>query len=188
MRQFVYTVPQSMAKCVYRDRLYRFFRRNPTAPAWEIFKAQRNRVVWLQRKAKIDYYQQLLAKKPHPSSIWNTLKLATGSSVSTDNWSSFNSDTTSIANNCGLGVLNKKLVNSKPSLTSLAEQFCASVKTIQLLLLAENWVYQLWLQGENFTPPKWFSSACLQTLPPIYPSFSPTLLLTTTLALPLLLN
>ena len=40
----------------------------------------------------------------------------------------------------------------------------------------------------NFTLPKWFSSVCLQTLPPIYPSFSPTLLLTTTHALPLLLN
>ena len=38
-----------------RDRLFRFYRRNPTSGAWNIFKAQRNRVVWLQRKAKMEY-------------------------------------------------------------------------------------------------------------------------------------
>ena len=96
-----------------RDRLYRFFRRNPTSPAWEIYKAQRNRVVWLQRKAKIDYYRQLLAKKPHPSSIWNTLKLATASSISNDNWSSFNTDTTSVAN-----ILNAHFASVSSSTTS----------------------------------------------------------------------
>ena len=60
------------------DRLFRFSRRNPTTGACDIFKAQRNHVVWLQRKAKRLFYQ-LLRKKSHPSHIWNTLKLATAS-------------------------------------------------------------------------------------------------------------
>ena len=87
-----------------RDRLFRFYRRNPSTPSLEIFKAQRNRIVWLQRKAKIEYFHRLLNKSPHPSTIWNTLKLATSSSssstssTSTDRWSSFNSDSTTIAN------------------------------------------------------------------------------------------
>ena len=38
----------------------------------------------------------------------------------------------------GLGALNMKLVNWKPYSTSLAEQSCGRVETIQLLLLAEN--------------------------------------------------
>ena len=82
-----------------RDRLFRFYRRNPTTGAWDIFKAQRNRVVWLQRKAKMEYFHQLLRKKSHPSHIWNTLKLATASSGPSENWSAFNSnDPSSIAN------------------------------------------------------------------------------------------
>ena len=35
-----------------RDRLFRFYHRHPSTGAWDIFEAQRNRVVWLQRKAK----------------------------------------------------------------------------------------------------------------------------------------
>ena len=83
-----------------RDRLYCFYRRNPSSASRDIFKAQRNRVVWLQRKAKIEYFQRLISKNSHPSAIWNTLKLATSSasSASPDNWSSFNSDPASIAN------------------------------------------------------------------------------------------
>ena len=82
-----------------RDRLFRFYRRNPTTGAWDIFKAQRNRVVCLQRKAKKEYFDQLLRKKSHPSHIWNTLKLATVSSVPSENWSSFNpNNPPSIAN------------------------------------------------------------------------------------------
>ena len=80
-----------------RDRLFRFYRRNPTSGAWDIYKAQRNRVVWIQRKAKYDYFHRLLLKKPHPSSIWRTLKLATSSS-SSENWS-FASNLTSFADN-----------------------------------------------------------------------------------------
>ena len=71
-----------------RDQLFRFYRHNPSTVAWDIFKAQRNRVVWLQRKAKMEYFHQLLCKKSHPSHIWNTLKLATASSAPPKNWSS----------------------------------------------------------------------------------------------------
>ena len=39
-----------------RNRLFRFHRRNPSDVSWNIYKAQRDRVVWLQRKAKIDYF------------------------------------------------------------------------------------------------------------------------------------
>ena len=81
-----------------RDSLFRYFRRNPSAPAWDIYKAQRNRVVWLQRKAKFDHFHHLLLKKPHPSALWKTLKLATGSSVSTDNLPVPPSDLPSFAN------------------------------------------------------------------------------------------
>ena len=67
------------------DRLLRFYRCNPPTGARDISKAQRNRVVWLQRKAKVEYFHQLLYKKSHPSHIWNTLKLATASSVPPEN-------------------------------------------------------------------------------------------------------
>ena len=115
-----------------RDRLYRFFHRNPTSPAWEIYKAQRNCVVWLQRKAKINYYRQLLAKKPHPSSIWNTLKLATTSSVSNDNWSSFNTDTTSVAN-----ILNAHFASVSSSTSSLMPSIPSSLASDSPLSLCQ---------------------------------------------------
>ena len=57
-----------------RNRLFRFYRRNLTDAAWEIYKAQRNRVVWFQRKAKFAYFHHPLLKKPHPSTLWRTLK------------------------------------------------------------------------------------------------------------------
>ena len=44
------------------DRLFCFYRRNPTTASRDIFRAQRNRVVWLQRKAKIQYFHQLISK------------------------------------------------------------------------------------------------------------------------------
>ena len=39
-----------------RDRLFRFYRRNPTTGAQDIYKAQRHRVVWPQRKAKMEFF------------------------------------------------------------------------------------------------------------------------------------
>ena len=80
-------------------RLFCFYRRNPTAASRDIYKAQRNRVVWLQRRAKNDYFSRLISRKSHPSVIWNTLELATSPTSSySGNWSSFNSDSASIAN------------------------------------------------------------------------------------------
>ena len=60
-----------------RDWLFRFYRWNPSVASRDIYKAQRNRVVWLQRKAKHEYFHQLISRKSHPSAIWNTLKLVT---------------------------------------------------------------------------------------------------------------
>ena len=74
------------------DPLFRFYRRNPSTGGWDIFKAQRNRVVWLQSEAKMEYFHQLLCKKSHPSHIWNSLKLTTASSALPENWSSCNSN------------------------------------------------------------------------------------------------
>ena len=81
-----------------RDQLFRFYRQNPSVASRDIYKAQQNHVVWLQRKAKYEYFHQLISRKSHPSAIWNTLKLATSSTSSSSNWSSFNSDSASIAN------------------------------------------------------------------------------------------
>ena len=79
-----------------RDRLFRFYCQNSSPASWDIYKAQGNCVVWLHRKAEIDYFQQLLLS--HPSALWYTLSIAACSSVSMDNWSSFASDHNSIAN------------------------------------------------------------------------------------------
>ena len=104
------TILKEMAR---RDRLHRFFRRNPTSAAWDIYKAQRNRVVWLQRKAKIEFFHNLLLKKPHPSSIWKTLRLATSSSSPSNDWSSFRAVSNTIAN-----TLNNHFLSISSSTTS----------------------------------------------------------------------
>ena len=101
-----------------RDRLFRFYHRNPSVASRDIYKAQRNRVVWLQRKAKYEYFHQLISRKSHPSAIWNTLKLATSSTSSSSNWSSFNSDSASIANTLNghfASVSSSSLSPSSPS-------------------------------------------------------------------------
>ena len=114
-----------------RDRLFRFYRQNPTTASRDIFRAQRNRVVWLQRKAKIQYFHQLISKKSHPSAIWNTLKLVTSSTTSPDNWSSFNADHASIAN-----PLNDHFVSISSSTLSLSllSHFPPLVHLLLLLL------------------------------------------------------
>lgn len=81
-----------------RNALYKLFRRNKLTVSWEAFKAQRNRVTSLQRKAKKDYFHRLLRKRTHPSTLWNTLKAAGVSTSPADNWSSFNMSTSHIAN------------------------------------------------------------------------------------------
>ena len=74
----------------------------PTQPHYhclEIYKAQWNCVVQLQRSAKSAYFHRLLLKKSHPSALWNTLKLATRTSVHTNDSFSTGSDPTSVADN-----------------------------------------------------------------------------------------
>ena len=87
----------------------------------------------------------------------------------------------------GSGAPSKKHTIWKPSSTSPAAQFYVGVMTIQLLLPTENWVCPLWHQGGNFILPTSIQVPHFE-LPPISPSFSLTLLLTTTLAPPHLLN
>ena len=52
-----------------RDRLFRFHHRNPSPASKSIFRAQRNHVVWLQRKAKYDYFHKLFKRNAQPSAI-----------------------------------------------------------------------------------------------------------------------
>ena len=119
-----------------RDRLFRFYRRNPSTASWDIYKAQRNRVVWLQRKAKIEHFQQLLLKRSHPSALWKTLNITTCSSVSTDNWSSFVSSHKCIANtlnnhfaSVSSNVTHTKSVPSSTSLESPTSSVISLAKT-----------------------------------------------------------
>ena len=94
----------------------------PSDPAWDIYKAQRNRVVWLQRKAKFDHFHHLLLKKPHPSTLWKTLNLATGSSVSTDNLPVPPSDLPSFANtlNSHFASVSSNIITPPPPSSSPA--------------------------------------------------------------------
>ena len=85
------SICKEMDRC---DRIFRHYRRNPSTGAWDIFNAQRNCVVQLQRKTKMEYFHQELCKKSHLEHIWNTLKLATASSALPENWSSLITQTT----------------------------------------------------------------------------------------------
>ena len=59
-----------------RNRLLKLHRRNPSSLLWAQFKAQRNRVVFLQRQAKKEYFLHLISTKTHPSTLWKSLKQA----------------------------------------------------------------------------------------------------------------
>ena len=45
-----------------RDRVCRFYRQNPSPTSKNIYRAQCNLVVWLQREAKYDYFHRLFQK------------------------------------------------------------------------------------------------------------------------------
>ena len=81
----------------HRNKLYRLFRRIQLQVSWKAFKAQRNRVTSLQRKAKKEYFHRLIKNKAHPSVLWKTLKAAGVSSSPQENWSYFNTNTSSVA-------------------------------------------------------------------------------------------
>ena len=80
-----------------RNRLLKLHRRNPSSLLWAQFKAQRNRVVSLQRQAKKDYFYRLISSKTHPSTLWKTLKLACRSDQM-DSSTSGNTDHKTFAN------------------------------------------------------------------------------------------
>ena len=68
-------LPRQSAKR-WTDRLFRFYRRNPSTGAWDIFKAQRNVLFGFKTKLKwtifINYYARshiLLTSGTHPSSV-----------------------------------------------------------------------------------------------------------------------
>ena len=93
-----------------RNALFRLFRRNKLTVSWEAFKAQRNRVTSLQRKAKREYFHHLINNNTHPSKLWKALKAAGVSSSTPDNWSSFNTSLPVVAD-----VLNNHFVSISSS-------------------------------------------------------------------------
>ena len=100
-----------------RNKLLRKFLRTKSTSTWNEYKCQRNLVVQLQRKAKINYFHRLISKNSPPTTLWNTLKSLLPPSAQTSTWNALGSDHTSIANS-----LNEHFVSvcsSTPSLSSL---------------------------------------------------------------------
>ena len=81
-----------------RNKQLRRFLGSRLPSAWNEYKCQRNLVVNLQRKAKIDYYHRLISKNTLPATLWNTLKSVCPLSNPSSNWDPLGSDHTSIAN------------------------------------------------------------------------------------------
>ena len=59
-----------------RNKLQRRFLSTRSALTWHEYKQQRNLVVAIQQKAKIEYFRKLLSKGTSPTTIWNTLRNA----------------------------------------------------------------------------------------------------------------
>ena len=58
-----------------RDKLYRIFKNSRSESEFEKYKSQRNRVNVMVRKAKKEYFRNLLRQSTHdPSRFWKTLK------------------------------------------------------------------------------------------------------------------
>ena len=102
-----------------RNKLLRQFHASRCLTAWNDYKAQRNHVVHLQRKAKIDHFSHLIAKDSSPTAIWTTLKSALPLS-STSSWNALGSDHTAIANS-----LNDHFTSISSSNTSLPHPSCS---------------------------------------------------------------
>ena len=84
------------------------------------YKSHRNLVVSLQRKAKKEYFHQLISKSVPPSTLWNTLRsVCSLSKPSFNNWSVFDMDYTDIANN-----LNQHFISITSSQTALPPPPC----------------------------------------------------------------
>ena len=82
-----------------RNKLLKNYRKFRCPQVWQKLKTQRNLVVALQRKAKKDYYHQMISEGVSTTALWNTLKSACHlSRPSSTNWSCLGTDTRSIAN------------------------------------------------------------------------------------------
>ena len=66
-----------------RNKLLRRFRSTKNNSDWKCFTAQRNRVVTLQRQAKMQYFHSLISKNSNPAVLWKTLRSVAPSSPAT---------------------------------------------------------------------------------------------------------
>jgi hypothetical protein len=103
-----------------RNKLQKRFLSTRATSDWDEYKLQRNLVVALQHKAKIEYFRNLISKNASPTSLWNTLRNALPLSTSSHNWNSLGSDINSIANS-----LNDHFVNISSSNSSLPSPTCS---------------------------------------------------------------
>ena len=97
-----------------QNKLQRRFLSTRSALAWNEYKQQRNLVVSLQRKAKIEYFQKLLSKGTSPTILWNMLRNALPPSPSSSICSSGGANLTPLANS-----LNDHFVSISSSSQSL---------------------------------------------------------------------
>ena len=66
-----------------RNKLLRRFRSTKNNSDWKCFTTQRNRVVTLQRQAKMQYFHSLISKNSNPAVLWKTLRSVVPSSAAT---------------------------------------------------------------------------------------------------------
>ena len=69
-----------------RNKLLKCFLRSKSPSIWDEYKRQRNLVVCLQRKAKIEYFHRLISKNSSPTTLWNTLKSLRSPSTQTSSF------------------------------------------------------------------------------------------------------
>ena len=103
-----------------RNKLLRRYLASKFAPAWNDFKKQRNLVVGLQQKAKIDYF----------ISFQRILRQQLSGTLFSSNWDALGTDHTSIAN-----LLNDHFVSVSSSIASLPPPSCSYVPSSTLSLL-----------------------------------------------------
>ena len=100
------------------------------------YKRQRNLVVSLQRKAKIDYFHRILSNDVSPTTLWKTLKRLHPPSSPSESWNSLGSDVTTVAN-----TLNEHFVSISSSSRPLPAPSCSysPSSTLSLALTSPEW-------------------------------------------------
>ena len=119
-----------------RNKLLRRFLGARSPSVWNEYKHQRDLVVRLRRKAKIDYFQRLISENKSPATLWNTLKSVRPLSTPSSNWDALGSDLTSIANS-----LNDHFVSVSSSNASLPPPSCSysPSSTLSLACTTPEW-------------------------------------------------